>query len=227
MDWWPQTGKDCDCLQNRGKMKWINQQNEKRPWNDQWELRTLNQGLRPCNQGHNWLSHLKLRSKKWGNTTPIQYVLWIYTEAAGLILMCVCAQSCLTLCHPMDYGPPRSTVHGTFPARILEWVAIFFSRGPSWPGDQTCISWIAVIFFSAEPPGFPYIHYCCYCCSLTKLCLTLCDPMDCSVPGFVVLRYLLDLPYPRVEPRSPELQADSLPSEPPGKLLYIHYVCAC
>ena len=134
MDWWPQTGKDCDCLQNRGKMKWINQQNEKRPWNDQWELRTLNQGLRPCNQGHNWLSHLKPRSKKWGNTTPIQYVLWIYTEAAGLILMCVCAQSCLTLCHPMDYGPPRSTVHGTFPARILEWVAISSSRGSFHPG---------------------------------------------------------------------------------------------
>ena len=113
MDWRPQMGKDCDCLQNRGKMKWINQQNEKRPWNDQWELHTLNQGLRPCNQGHNWLSHLKLRSKKWGNATPIQYVLWIYTEAAGLILMCVCAQSCLTLCHPIDYSSPHSTVHGT------------------------------------------------------------------------------------------------------------------
>ena len=59
MDWWPQMGKDCDCLQNRGKMKCINQQNKKRPWTDQWELHTLNQGPWPCNQGHNWLSHLK------------------------------------------------------------------------------------------------------------------------------------------------------------------------
>ena len=58
-------------------------------------------------------------------------------------------QSCLTLCHPMDY-----TVHGILQARILEWVA-FFSAG--------------------------------------------------------------DLPNPGIEPRSPSLQADSLPAEPPGK----------
>ena len=38
-------------------------------------------------------------------------------------------QSCLTLCEPMDYSPPGSSVHGIFQARILEWVAISFSRG--------------------------------------------------------------------------------------------------
>ena len=36
-------------------------------------------------------------------------------------------QSCLTLCHPMDYSLPDSSVHGSFQARILEWVAIPFS----------------------------------------------------------------------------------------------------
>ena len=44
--------------------------------------------------------------------------------------MCVCmwvAQSCLTLCDPMDCSPPGSFVHGTLQARILEWVAISFS----------------------------------------------------------------------------------------------------
>ena len=41
----------------------------------------------------------------------------------------VCAQPCLTLCNPMDYSPPVSSVHGIFQARILEWVAIIFSRG--------------------------------------------------------------------------------------------------
>ena len=40
--------------------------------------------------------------------------------------MC-CAQLCLTLCNPMDCSPPGFSVHGT--ARILEWVAIFYSRG--------------------------------------------------------------------------------------------------
>ena len=38
-------------------------------------------------------------------------------------------QSCLTLCDPMDFGPPGSSVHGILQARILKWVAISFSRG--------------------------------------------------------------------------------------------------
>ena len=38
-------------------------------------------------------------------------------------------QSCLTLCDPMDHGPPGSSVHGIFQARVLEWVAISFSTG--------------------------------------------------------------------------------------------------
>ena len=37
------------------------------------------------------------------------------------------AQSCLTLCDPMDCSPPGSSVHGSFQARVLEWVAIAFS----------------------------------------------------------------------------------------------------
>ena len=38
-------------------------------------------------------------------------------------------QSCPTLCDPMDCSPPGSSIHGIFQARILEWVAISFSRG--------------------------------------------------------------------------------------------------
>ena len=53
------------------------------------------------------------------------------------------AQSCLTLCDPMDCGPPGSSVHGIFQARILDWVAISFSRGSSQPRDQTQVSHIA------------------------------------------------------------------------------------
>ena len=55
------------------------------------------------------------------------------------------AQSCLTLCDPMDCSPPGTSVHGILKARILEWVAMPFSKGSSWPGDQTCVSYISCI----------------------------------------------------------------------------------
>ena len=53
------------------------------------------------------------------------------------------AQSCLTLCDPVDCSPPGSSVHGILQARILEWVAISFSRGSSRPRDRTQVSCIA------------------------------------------------------------------------------------
>ena len=54
------------------------------------------------------------------------------------------AQSCPTLCDPMDY-----TVHGILQARILEWVAISFSKGSSQPRDWTQVSHIAGGFFTS------------------------------------------------------------------------------
>ena len=53
------------------------------------------------------------------------------------------AQSCPTLCDPMDCSPPGSSVQGISQARKLEWVAISFSRGSYWPRDQTRVSHIA------------------------------------------------------------------------------------
>ena len=47
------------------------------------------------------------------------------------------AYLCLTLCNPMDCSLPGSSVHGIFQARVLEWVAISFSRGPSRSRDWT------------------------------------------------------------------------------------------
>ena len=47
------------------------------------------------------------------------------------------------LCHPMDCRPLGSSVHGISQARILEWVAISFFRGPSRPRDRTWVSCIA------------------------------------------------------------------------------------
>ena len=58
------------------------------------------------------------------------------------------AQSCPTLCDPMDYNLPGSSVQGILHVRILEWVAIPFSRGSSQPRDQTQVSCIAGRFFT-------------------------------------------------------------------------------
>ena len=44
-------------------------------------------------------------------------------------LACVCAQTCQTLCNPMDCSPLGSSLHGIFQARILEWVTISYFRG--------------------------------------------------------------------------------------------------
>ena len=57
-------------------------------------------------------------------------------------------QSCPSLCNPMDYNPSGSTVQGILQARILEWVAISFSRGSSLPRDQIWVSCIAGRFFT-------------------------------------------------------------------------------
>ena len=57
-------------------------------------------------------------------------------------------QACPTLCNPMDYSPPGSSVHGILQARTLEWVAISFSRGSSWPREWTQASCIAGRFFT-------------------------------------------------------------------------------
>ena len=51
-------------------------------------------------------------------------------------------QLCPTLCDPMDYSLPVSTIHGIFQARILEWIAISFSRRSSQPRDWTQVSLI-------------------------------------------------------------------------------------
>ena len=61
---------------------------------------------------------------------------------------CTCAKSVqlyLTLCKPMDWSPSGSAVHGILQARILEWIAMPFSRGSSQPRDRTHISYVSCI----------------------------------------------------------------------------------
>ena len=84
---------------------------------------------------------------------------WIFKLLGHVIwkVKVLVAQLCLTLCYRMDCSPPGSSVHRILQTRILEWVAIPFSRGSSQLRDQTWVSCIADrFFFTSEPPGKPW-----------------------------------------------------------------------
>ena len=73
------------------------------------------------------------------------------------ICMCLCPQLCSSLCRPMDCSLPGTSVHGIFQARILEWVAITFFRGSSWPRDWTWVSYTSCIGRQSLYLGSPTI----------------------------------------------------------------------
>ena len=77
----------------------------------------------------------------------------IFFQFESLVQNAVLAQSCPLLCDPTDCSQPGSKVDGISQARILERVAISFSRGSYWPRDWTHISCIGRWILSAEPPG--------------------------------------------------------------------------
>ena len=80
------------------------------------------------------------------------------------------AQSCLTASDPMDCSLPGSSIHGIFQARVLEWVAI----DDKWSfRDGVCAFKILILVVQLLS------H------------VQLCDPMNCSTPGFLVLHYIL------------------------------------
>ena len=64
-------------------------------------------------------------------------------------------QSCQTLCDTMDYNQSGASVPGIVQARILEWVTIPFSRGPSPPRDGTRSPTLPAHSLPSEPPGTP------------------------------------------------------------------------
>ena len=77
----------------------------------------------------------------------------------GCVRVCLVAQSCPTLCDPMDDSPLGSSVLGLLQARILEWVAIPFSRGSSWPRDWTQVSWVSrQILYLLSHEGSPSLN---------------------------------------------------------------------
>ena len=74
-----------------------------------------------------------------------------------MCLVCLVAQSCLTLCDPMYCSLSGSSVHGILQARFREWVAMPSSRGSSQPRDQIQVSRTAHRFFTDWAPGKPSV----------------------------------------------------------------------
>ena len=73
---------------------------------------------------------------------PLQHLLFVDFFSLSFFFFFEVAQSCPTLCDPMGYSLPRSSLHGILQGRVLEWVAISFSRGSSHLRDWTRVSHI-------------------------------------------------------------------------------------
>ena len=99
----------------------------------------------------------------WSTIHPLHcWVLWISTNTYNRItttaskiqnssinlLKALVVQLCLILCDAMDCNLPGSSVRGNFQTRILEWIAISFSRGSFWPKAWTWVSCIAGRLFT-------------------------------------------------------------------------------
>ena len=94
------------------------------------------------------------------------------------------SQSCLTLCNPKNCSLPGSSVHGIFQARILEWVAISFSRGSSWPKNRTWLSSLQADSLLSESLGNQMKV------KVAQSYLTLCNSMAYTVQGVSQARIL-------------------------------------
>ena len=92
----------------------------------------------------NWTGLIKISWCCWRWFSGLTFFKYIYRyKAINDNMVVLAAQSCLTLCNPRDSSPPGSSVHWILQARILEWVAISFSRGSPWhrelnPGLPLC-----------------------------------------------------------------------------------------
>ena len=97
----------------------------------------------------------------WWCHTSCAYILQQWIMPYMIMCACLVARSCLTHCDPMDCSPLGSSVHGISQARILEWVAISFSRGSFWPRDWTWVSCIGrqILYHWATRKAHYSIYY--------------------------------------------------------------------
>ena len=112
------------------------------------------------------------------NSFPLLCSIPFYEYSVEIVLV---AQSCPTLCNPMDCSPKGSSVHRILQATILEWVDMPSSRGSSWPRDRTQVSSMADRLFTIWATR--EAHAAAAAAKSLQSCPTLCDPTDSSSPG--------------------------------------------
>ena len=82
--------------------------------------------------------------KEWMQLSDFQFHIvdtpWVFLLNENKMITFKLAYVVSNYCDLMDYSLPGSSAHGITQARILDWVTIFFSRGSSWPRDQTHVS---------------------------------------------------------------------------------------
>ena len=88
-------------------------------------------------------AHLYSYQHSW---VPSNTIAQIFVNM--IVRVCVRCSASPTLCNPVNFSPPCSSIHGIFQARVLEWVAISFSRRSSGPRDWTQVSCTAGRFFT-------------------------------------------------------------------------------
>ena len=108
------------------------------------------------------------------------------------IYTCLVARSCSTPCDPMDCNPPGSSTHGILQARILEWVAMTFSRQTSQPGDRTHMSSVYLHWQGSSLPLVPPEKPLNYCCGLKYLCIPY-GTMSKSEQMFAITQSILEI----------------------------------
>ena len=100
-----------------------------------------------------YLSIEKYKKRIWERWGILQH---LYRQDIQICCCCLVTQSCLILCNPVDLSPPGSSVHGISQAKVLEWVAISFSRGSSQPRDG---GWVpCIVSYQGSP--FKYVSMC-------------------------------------------------------------------
>ena len=139
-----------------------------------WYTEKLRVDLKSCNQGRNYF----LIFVRWWMLTRTTVVIISWSEV-------LVAQSYPTLCDPMDCSPPGSYVHGIFQARILEWVAISFSKGSSKTRDRTQVFCTAGRFFTnwATREAQLFQNICKSNHHAVCVLVALCNPTDWGLPG--------------------------------------------
>ena len=147
------------------------------------------------------LSNVRLLLSRLVYGTAVQQPQWTKASPpmhSNTLLCGLVAKSCSTLCDSMDCSSPSSSVHGISQARILQRVAIPFSRGSSQPRNQTRVSCLGGGLFTPEPPGKPrhtLIFRSYSCSSIFHICNWIYAFAMCEKVAFVGLNFPFSLNF--------------------------------